>query len=117
MKSNFGISEMIQSKIAGFRTSLPVSRWAVLFLCLAAGCGWVEFPSHWRTHEIVVDGRNSEWQDSLTYLLEDRQSSLGFVNDDRDLYVCLISANRDLQRQAARPGLIVRDGAAFRFAV
>ncbi len=82
-------------------------RFAVLALSVAAGCGSMEFPSHWRNREIIVDGNNAEWQDSLTYLLEDKQSSIGFLNDGRYLYVCLISVNRDLQRQAARPGLTV----------
>jgi hypothetical protein len=54
---------------------------------------------------VVVDGNNAEWRDTLTYLLEDKQTSVGFLNDDRYLYLCLISANRDLQRQAMRQGL------------
>jgi hypothetical protein len=77
----------------------------VFLLCLIAGCNSVELRSHWRTGEIVIDGNNAEWQDSLTYLLEDKQTSVGFLNDYHDIYVCLISANHDLQRQAMRQGL------------
>lgn len=90
-----------------------LARSTALYLCLLAGCNSAGFRSHWRTPDIVIDGRNSEWQDSLTYLLEDKQTSVGFQNNDRNLFVCLISANRDLQRQAMRQGLTFwfdRDG-------
>src|SRR6266404_1172777 len=87
------------------RTSHNLVQLTVIWLCLLAGCNSGEFKSHWRMQEIVIDGNNAEWQDSLTYFLEDKQTSVGFLNDDHYLYVCLISANRDLQRQAMRQGL------------
>jgi len=81
-------------------------------LCLLPGCGTLELKSLWRDREVVVDGKNTEWTGALT-ALEDKQTSIGLLNDGDYLYIGLTSADQNLQRQAMRRGITFwfdRDG-------
>lgn len=68
-----------------------------------AGCGSIEIKSHWRDREVVIDGKNTEWR----YLtpLEDKETSVGMLNDENFLYIILVSSNRDVHSQVVRRGL------------
>jgi len=84
----------------------------IFLLCLLAGCGTLELKSPWRDREVVVDGKNTEWRGSLT-ALDDKQSSIGLLNDGEYLYIGLTSTNQNLQRQVMRRGITFwfdRDG-------
>jgi len=76
------------------------------FLCLIAGCKTLEFASRWKNKDVVIDGKNTEWKDSL-YALDEHETSMGLLNDDHFLYIGLITVNRDYQRQIMRSGLTV----------
>src|SRR5260221_6895777 len=85
-----------------------INRVDFLFLCFCfiAGCGSIELKSHWRTREIVIDGKNTEWSDSLV-TFKDQKFSIGLFNDENFLYVGLLTTDRDLQRQITRRGLTI----------
>lgn len=76
------------------------------FLCLVAGCKTLEFASRWKNKDVIIDGKNTEWKDSL-YALDVHETSLGLVNDEKSLYIGFITINRDYQRQIMRSGLTV----------
>jgi len=71
-----------------------------------AGCKNLELNSQWRDRDVVVDGVNSEWQNSTTYL-EDEKVLIGVMNDENFLYISLITDNPDLRRQMMGQGFIV----------
>lgn len=70
-----------------------------------AGCGTLELKSHWRDREIIIDGKNTEWNGYLTALEDDKQTSVGLLNDDTYLYVGVVTSNPTLQRQIMRGGI------------
>lgn len=72
--------------------------------CLIAGCSSTELKSHWRNREIVIDGKNTEWRDSLI-TLDDQKISVGLFNDENFLYIGLLTTDRDIQRQITRRGV------------
>jgi hypothetical protein len=76
------------------------------FLCLMAGCKTLELASRWKNKDVVIDGKNTEWKDSL-YALDEHETSMGLLNDEHFLYIGLITINRDYQRQIMRSGLTV----------
>ena len=76
----------------------------VLFLCFAAGCGMIDLKSHWRNRPVVIDGKNSEWGTSLV-LLDDKETSIGILNDSGYIYIGLVSTSRNLRSQVMRRGI------------
>lgn len=76
----------------------------LLFTLFLPACKTLELNSRWRDTEVTIDGNASEWEGKLSSL-EDRDVRFGVVNDSRDLYFCLVTADRDLQRQIMRAGL------------
>jgi hypothetical protein len=91
---------------------MPLSLLLMVLMGLWAGCGSSKMTSHWRTHDVIIDGVNNEWQGLLTPL-DDNQASIAFVNDDEYLYVGLITTNHGVQRQLMGRGVTFwfdRDG-------
>jgi hypothetical protein len=85
---------------------------ALLFLLLIDGCSSIILESRWRIGDAPIDGNGAAWQDTLTSL-EDKKSSVGILNDEDNLYIRLMTTNRDLERQVIRQGLTFwfdRDG-------
>jgi hypothetical protein len=73
----------------------------------SSGCGGGNsLQSGWVDHDVTVDGDLQEWQGHLT-LVEDADVDLGVLNDDEYLYVSLVTASREAQRQIQMRGLIV----------
>jgi len=68
------------------------------------GCGGLALSSRWCDRLVLIDGKNAEWQEALTYL-DDQEASVGILNDDKYLYVALMSNNRQLQMQVLRMGM------------
>ena len=79
---------------------------ALLLVLTQTGCGGYELDSLWLTKTITIDGDSSEWLGSL-YFLEDDKASVGIMNDNENLYVCLITQDPTLRRQALSRGLIL----------
>lgn len=61
--------------------------------------------SAWRSSEIKIDGNFTDWQNHLK-LLTDQKISLGFTNDDKFLYMCLVTEDRMKIMQMTRAGFI-----------
>ncbi len=74
-----------------------------LFVIFLVGCGTVELDSRWKKQAITVDGNSSDWLGAL-YFFECEDISVGFLNDESDLYVCLIAAEPTLRTQVMMQG-------------
>ena len=82
---------------------------SLLFL---ASCGGKELTSRWRKGDITIDGKNTEWRDSLI-VIDNKETSVGLVNDDEFLYIFITSTDRGVARQIFMRGLTLwfdRDG-------
>ena len=76
----------------------------VISLCFMAGCGMIDLKSHWRNRPVVIDGKNTEWGNSLV-LLDDKETSIGILNDSDFIYIGMVSTSRSLRSQIARQGI------------
>lgn len=76
-----------------------------LFVSLA-GCGSMEYAGTWRSRDITIDGRQTEWENLLTRL-EDQPIMFGVVNDSNFLYLILQTSDRPTMRQLMFRGLTV----------
>ena len=76
----------------------------IMALCFMAGCGMIDLKSHWRNRPVVIDGKNTEWGNSLV-LLDDKETSIGIMNDSEFIYIGLVTTNRNLRNQVARRGI------------
>jgi len=87
----------------------PGMKISVLFLFLSilflASCGSVEIESQWRESEITIDGKLSDWQGRL-WEIENTGVSIGVLNDDENIYLCLAAVNPQAAGQVLRQGLI-----------
>lgn len=61
--------------------------------------------NNWRASEIKIDGNYNDWQAYLKPLA-DQKISLGFTNDDKFLYMCLVTEDRMKVMQLTRAGFI-----------
>jgi hypothetical protein len=77
-----------------------------LGLLLLPGCGSTELASHWRDADVAIDGINTEWNENTVYV-EDPGVVVGVSNDDDFVYLCMMTSNREVQRQVILSGLIV----------
>jgi hypothetical protein len=79
----------------------------ISILFLLYGCKSLEISSYWRDHEIKIDGNSDDWQ-GRTWVIKDLPNvAVGFINDDKSLYLSLTVGNRSLQRQVAFGGLTI----------
>lgn len=72
-----------------------------LLLCtgLIVGCSSsIELTSHWKDHEISIDGQLTDWQNATT-TVEKSHASLGVKNDDDYVYICFSTNERRTQMQ------------------
>lgn len=77
----------------------------ILLLCLfiLAGCGTLDLRRRWRDREITIDGKNAEWR--YLNVLDDKETSVGMLNDNDFIYLIFITTNRDVHNQVVRHGL------------
>jgi len=85
-----------------YRANTGLTLFLLCFLSLT--CKTLELKSHWRDREVTIDGNRDEWQD-IMMAVGQRNASIGLLNDGKDLYLCLATTDRDLQRQIMRQGL------------
>jgi hypothetical protein len=79
----------------------------MIFIMYFAGCSSaVEMQSELRTSEIKIDGDNADWH-GVFYNLKEEQVSFKIVNDDKYLYLCLITHDRKKAMQISSLGLTV----------
>lgn len=72
--------------------------------CLT-GCGTIDLKSHWRDRDIIIDGKNTEWR--YLNVLDDKETSVGVLNDNDFIYLIFISTNHDVRSQVVRRGLTI----------
>jgi hypothetical protein len=79
----------------------------ILSCIFIIGCGKPKLESKWRNRQISIDGNFEDWQNDIAYYNENTRISIGVVNDDTYLYVCLITRNRGFMEQLMRSGFSV----------
>jgi len=62
--------------------------------------------SGWNNIGVKVDGDPAEWNTS-GYIVKDEKVSLNFRNDDKFLYICLMTSDRSKVMQMTRSGFVV----------
>lgn len=86
----------------------------------ATGCGKLAMDSSWRTRPITIDGADSDWQGTLTYVARG-STVVSLLNDEQFLYLRLASADRAIQAQMMRLGFTLwldrRGGEAQSFGI
>jgi hypothetical protein len=71
---------------------------------VTVGCGEAKLESRWRDREITVDGKRADWEGALI-TINDGAMDVGVLNDEANLYVCLVAATREDQIQMMLGGL------------
>jgi hypothetical protein len=66
----------------------------------------IVFKIQWKDRDLVIDGRNGDWQGALGYL-NDPPVMLGFLNDESAIYVCLATNLPAIREGMLRRGVIV----------
>ncbi len=70
-----------------------------LITIITIGCGSnLKLHSYWRDREIAIDGMHTDWQGAMTFI-EKENVAIGIINDEKFLYVSMVTTNRDIQRQ------------------
>jgi len=94
----------------GSKAGRPASTGLIIsfYLLLAASlsCNGLKFQSKWLDRDIAVDGSYDEWEGALLYS-EDKGATVGFLNDDDYLYLCLFSADQQVLMRAMAAGFTV----------
>jgi len=79
---------------------------ATLAAMVIAGCNTPTLQSTWKTGDIPIDGNPGKWGKSITYTQDD-QFGLAVANDDKNLYLCVVSMDNQVNRQIMRAGFTV----------
>ncbi len=66
-------------------------------------CGLFEIDSKWRDRDIIIDGKSGDWLNAMFYF-EAERISLGLLNDENSLYVCMIVDDPFIRGQIVRQG-------------
>ncbi len=78
----------------------------VVFAFMISGCNDNKIQSTWRTNNIKIDGNEADWGKSLIYV-KDSNLLFGVQNDDKYLYLCMVTNNQELQSKILHLGLTV----------
>lgn len=89
----------LQASILWCMTLVTVSQF---FGCSSA----VQLVSSWKQTDITIDGKQNDWQGDL-YSLKKAMVTIGIRNDDKNLYLCFISNEKNVQRQIMGSGFTV----------
>lgn len=95
-------------KLGKYKSGNGALRVAIMLLVVLsaptfAGCGDVELASQWKSREVTVDGLDSEWDGARSYIAG-AKGSIGVLNDDEYLYICLTTGHPDIKRQVMTRG-------------
>jgi hypothetical protein len=87
-----------------FASRLPALSF-ILFLStfFLVGCGLFEVDSKWRDRDIAIDGKSGDWLNAMMYFEEER-ISLGLLNDENFMYICMIVDDPFIRSQIVRQG-------------
>ncbi len=106
MNRNFHDSRAILPKRASRWAGLALLAGLALGLAACAGFSSFKLESRPLVQPIVIDGRSDDWRGNM-YINAQGQYSLGFINDSKDLYVCLIVTDPYKRARILRGGLIL----------
>ncbi|MDD5247010.1 MAG: hypothetical protein PHS09_06440 [Candidatus Omnitrophica bacterium] len=93
--------------MAGFKRIAFIFLLPVLLILFLAGCEKTYLFSSWREQEITIDAKYSDWQQTAAHYDEKSKITLNLANDERDLYICLITRNRQIEIEAMESGFSV----------
>jgi len=77
-----------------------------LLVSASLSCNSLKFQSKRLDRDITVDGSYGEWEGALLYN-EDKGATVGFLNNDEYLYLCLYSADQQVLMRAVTAGFTV----------
>lgn len=77
-----------------------------MIAAFTSSCREYEMKSQWCDRNITVDGNTSDWVGLLGYV-EDKNISVGILNDEKFLYICLTSEDRSRRMQVMAQGMIL----------
>ncbi len=87
---------------------------SILCVCLMVlffvgnGCKkTIELQSEWLDKKIEIDGRDIDWKDYPFFYDEKTRTCIGLYNDDKNLYMCFQTMDKDIQNQILRQGLYI----------
>jgi hypothetical protein len=83
-----------------------LSIFIIIPLMMICCCNSLVLESYWKTSEIVIDGNPVEWNQMIQYP-KDNQFGIGISNDDKFLYLCLSSWDRQTSIQIMTMGFTV----------
>jgi len=104
----------INTKLEAGTPGIAAPRWAfgvllAIFVLGLAGCSYYKnykLDSRPLAKAITIDGKSDDWHGNL-YYSEDGQFNMGFLNDQDNLYVCLVVTDRFKRAQIVSRGLTV----------
>ena len=71
-----------------------------------SSCNNLKLESKWRDRDISIDGLHTEWENALMFS-EEKRATVGFINDDKHLYLCLMAADQHVLMQSLAAGFTV----------
>ena len=93
--------------MAGFKRIAFIFLLSVLPGLFFAGCEKTYFISSWRDQQIAIDAKYSDWQQTAAHYDEKSKVTFNLANDERDLYICLVTRNRQIEVEAMESGFSV----------
>ena len=80
--------------------------WILFILFFTATCGQPKLTSKWRSHEVIIDGKDGDWKDARVHI-ESAGVTVGVLNDTENFYLTLSVIERNFQEQVLRRGFII----------
>lgn len=86
---------------------LIIFSFLILFGIFQVGCSsTIELKSNWLDREIKVDGKSDEWVGAMAYF-ESQNISVGVLNDNDFIYICMIADEPQIRSQVIGRGLML----------
>lgn len=105
-KKSVKIFETVMKNIFS-QKHLIIFSFLILFGIFQVGCGsTIELKSNWLDREIIVDGKSDEWVGVMVYF-ENKNISVGLLNDEAFIYLCMIADDPQIRSQVLGNGLIL----------
>jgi hypothetical protein len=94
------------------RSNLKICSCLMFFLVasfsLFSGCNEpAPLQSKWADKDVVIDANDDEWQGIKQYYDEKTKTSISVSNDESNVYMCLSTADIDIQNAFVKSGFIV----------
>ena len=97
---------LLKKMVPGGRFFKYVSIYILTVLIMGSGCKTTTFSSNWKENDISIDGDHTDWQIAMEYFKE-KNVTIGFQNDEKFVYICLMLHDNLMQRQVIQQGFTV----------